>query len=84
MKNNSQRISVVLLISLILQVVAIAAILFLVYRVNTLTQKTTELNTQALQFNARTNNLKGCLQNNDRQCPENKYFDSNQYTKNGQ
>ncbi len=84
MKNSSQKISAVLLISLILQVIAIVAIVFLVYRVNTLTQKATELNTQALQFNARTNNLKGCLQNNDHQCPENKYFDSNQYTKNGQ
>ena len=49
------------------------------YRVETINKKGTELNMQMLQFNARTNNLKGCWQNNDLSCPENKYFDGSRF-----
>ena len=80
------QINTSLTISYILHVVSIMVIIFLVYKVNslsyraeTLTQKATELNMQSLQFNARTNNLKGCWQNNDLACPENKYFDGSQF-----
>ena len=76
----------ILAASLVLHFISLVVIVFLVYsitllnyRVNTLTQKGTELNKQMLQFNARTNNLKGCWQNNDYACPENKYFDGSKF-----
>ena len=69
-------------LSYVLHAVSIVVIMFLAYKVaaleyrtNTLTNAATELNAQSLKFNARTNNLKGCWQNNDLACPEGKYFD---------
>ncbi len=89
MKNSpSQKLQIntSLTVSYILHAVSIAIIIFLVFKVNdlsyradTLTRKATELNMQSLQFNARTNNLKGCWQNNDISCPENKYFDGSRF-----
>ena len=89
MKKNPHKkpqINTGLKISYILHAISIAMIIFLVYKVNlseyrveTITKKGAELNMQMLQFNARTNNLKGCWQNNDYECPENKYFDGSQF-----
>ncbi len=89
MKSNSSQkpqINTSSTVSYILHAVSVAMIIFLVYKVNlleyrveTINKKGTELNMQMLQFNARTNNLKGCWQNNDYECPENKYFDGSRF-----
>ncbi|NCU29745.1 hypothetical protein EOL73_03215 [Candidatus Saccharibacteria bacterium] len=89
MKNNTSQkppINTSLVIGYILHAASLAMIIFLVYKVNlleyrveTINKKGTELNMQMLQFNARTNNLKSCWQNNDYACPENKYFDGSKF-----
>jgi hypothetical protein len=84
--SQTKSIKSILAASFMLHAISIAVIVFLVaktnsldYRAETLTNKATELNKQALQFNARTNNLKGCWQNNDYACSENKYFDGDKF-----
>lgn len=70
-----------LIISFALHAISLVVIAVLVYNVHTLYNQTDSLNRQSLQFNGRTNNLEGCWKNQDYECPENKYFDASQFTK---
>ncbi len=83
-KNNTiskKKTNIGLIISYALHAISFMIVAILIYNVHTLYNQTDSLNRQLLQFNGRTNNLEGCWKNQDYECPENKYFDASQFTK---
>ena len=65
--------------SLMLHVATLFALIMMAHNIQLLNAEAERLNRQSLQFNGRTNNLEGCWQNQDYDCPENKYFDASQF-----
>ena len=87
MKNTHttpKKYTIITAMSVTLHVISFAIIAVLAYNIQTLYTQIDTLNKQSLQFNGRTNNLEGCWKNQDYVCPENKYFDASQFTKDQQ
>lgn len=80
-KNQSQKINnFKKIIKIIPHLAYIVAILLLAYNLNFVRNELEFQNKQSLFFNARTNNVRECLKNQDFSCPDNKYVNTRQFT----
>jgi len=81
---QKKKINIVFVISFVFHAISLVAIVVMFNNIQLLNKEVDFLNKQSLQFNGRTNNLEGCWKNQDYECPENKYFDASQFTKDEQ